>query len=100
MLVFDITRTMIFKICTVESLLLAINVFLKSKFQKSSLGGKYFYTPSEVIASKIKEVGEGIDLIGTTIVGFTPEEAESLTFRALREGIPEMWKLRKYLHQM
>ena len=65
------------------------------------MNGKYLYTPSEVITKRIQEeTGVEIDILGTIIVGFTPEEAESLAIKSLTEGIPDMWKLRTIYRNM
>ncbi|XP_068235890.1 uncharacterized protein [Palaemon carinicauda] len=60
---------------------------------KSSLGGKYFYTPAEVIRRRILQEAGGVRDAGTILVGFTPEEALSRTLDALTNAHDEAWKM-------
>lgn len=64
---------------------------------KSSLGGKYLYTPARVITDRVAEIAKqkDVDIEGTALIGFTPEDAEILALQALRHNIPDMWKKRK-----
>ncbi|KAK7065609.1 Formiminotransferase cyclodeaminase N-terminal like, partial [Halocaridina rubra] len=57
-----------------------------------SLGGKYYHTPAEVIRDRILSEAQGIGAIGTTLVGFTPEEAYARASYALTHGHAEAWK--------
>ncbi|CAL4243836.1 unnamed protein product, partial [Meganyctiphanes norvegica] len=61
---------------------------------KISLGGKYCYTPASVITERVTEIAGQVDVNvdGTSLVGFTPEDAEALALQALRHNIPDMWR--------
>ncbi|XP_066940039.1 uncharacterized protein [Macrobrachium rosenbergii] len=60
---------------------------------KPSLGGKYFYTPAEVIRGRILAEAGGVQDAGTILVGFTPEEALSRALHALTNAHAEAWKM-------
>ncbi|XP_076031022.1 uncharacterized protein LOC143019213 [Oratosquilla oratoria] len=62
---------------------------------RSSLGGRYFYTPPEVLHARIQKEAGMKPLRETTIIGFTPEDAEELTLTSLQLGIADMWRKRQ-----
>ncbi|MPC19389.1 hypothetical protein E2C01_012302 [Portunus trituberculatus] len=62
---------------------------------RESLGGQYVFTPSDVLTRRILQESGGVDAVGTTLVGFTPEEARALATLALTRGEEEAWRRAK-----
>ncbi|KAM9035129.1 formiminotransferase N-terminal subdomain-containing protein isoform X2 [Sarcophilus harrisii] len=57
----------------------------------------YFYISPQFLEAKIKKLAhdQGIGIIGTALVGFTPQECKDCAEYALREKIGEFWKKRE-----
>ncbi|XP_069974624.1 uncharacterized protein [Penaeus vannamei] len=63
-----------------------------SHSMKASLGGRYFYTPPEQIEARVLEEAGGVGVVGTALVGFSPEEARGLALHALAHAHDEAWR--------
>ena len=84
--------------CNVESII--INEHEKEKFDTSQLicsFGNNYYTPGHVIEGKVATMAkeDGVDVFGTSIIGFTPEGARELANQALDSGQSLFWKTRQ-----
>ncbi|XP_063848944.1 formimidoyltransferase-cyclodeaminase-like [Scylla paramamosain] len=62
---------------------------------RESLGGQYVFTPSDVLTRRVLQESGGVGTVGTTLVGFTPEEARALASLALTRGEGEAWRKAK-----
>lgn len=62
---------------------------------RESLGGQYVFTPADVLTRRVLQEGGGVRAVGTTLVGFTPEEARALAILALTRGEEEAWRKAK-----
>ncbi|XP_071521279.1 uncharacterized protein [Panulirus ornatus] len=59
---------------------------------RSCLGGRYVHTTADQIQARVLQEAEGVGLVGTALVGFTPEEARARALHALTHGHSEAWK--------
>ena len=85
--------------CNVESTLRENdNVNDKSR----NIYDHYSYTTGEIIENRVRELaGErGIGLIGTSLIGFTPDQALNLAIKALTSGQADYWKTRTDIRMM
>ncbi|XP_071493288.1 uncharacterized protein [Diadema antillarum] len=57
------------------------------------------YTPPDVIEQRVRElaVEKQIELVGTALVGFRPEQAWKVAMEALKTGQDQFWKTRNIL---
>ncbi|KAJ8037302.1 Formiminotransferase N-terminal subdomain-containing protein [Holothuria leucospilota] len=60
----------------------------------------WHYTSPQTIEKRVREMAdkENIELIGTALVGFTPEEAFTLACECLKCGDREIWRTRNTYH--
>ncbi|XP_072022396.1 glutamate formimidoyltransferase-like [Amphiura filiformis] len=89
--------------CNVES-------FLKEKSntgeclenKSGTIFDHYSYTSAEVIENKVRTLASerGVDVIGTALIGFTPDQALNLAIKALRSEQSEYWKTRTDVRMM
>ncbi|KAK4291954.1 hypothetical protein Pmani_035251 [Petrolisthes manimaculis] len=56
------------------------------------LGEEYVYTPASEIERRVHNESGGVALVGTTLVGFTPDQARTLALKALTSGLDTAWK--------
>ncbi|PIK32977.1 putative formimidoyltransferase-cyclodeaminase, partial [Apostichopus japonicus] len=61
---------------------------------------EWIYSSPQTIEQRVAELArnEGIELVGTALVGFTPDKAYELAIKNLREGNSERWKTQKVEH--
>ncbi|XP_071813912.1 uncharacterized protein [Apostichopus japonicus] len=61
---------------------------------------EWIYSSPQTIEQRVAELArnEGIELVGTALVGFTPDKAYELAIKNLREGNSERWKIQKVEH--
>ncbi|XP_042862504.1 glutamate formimidoyltransferase-like [Penaeus japonicus] len=76
--------------CNVD--LLPANEAPADHSMKASLGGQYFYTPADQIEARVLKEAGGVGVVGTALVGFTPEEARRLALHALVHAHAEAWR--------
>ncbi|XP_044287854.1 formiminotransferase N-terminal subdomain-containing protein isoform X1 [Varanus komodoensis] len=62
----------------------------------SVLGKTYYYVSPQLIETSVKTLAsnQGINMVGTALVGFTPEECLRCAAQALASGVGEFWKMR------
>ncbi|XP_074158862.1 formiminotransferase N-terminal subdomain-containing protein isoform X4 [Sminthopsis crassicaudata] len=61
------------------------------------LGHQYYYISPQFLEAQIRKLAhdQGIGIIGTALVGFTPQECKDCAEYALKEKIGEFWKKRE-----
>lgn len=59
---------------------------------ESCLGDEYVYTPAREIERRVDRESRGVPTVGTTLVGFTPDQARTLAVKALTSGVDCAWK--------